>query len=319
MPTLLAGGTNNQAWLVETRGGPSYVLRLASAVSDHARFFYEEALLRALQTKALPFHLPYPLPARNGQGFVSVVQDSQPGSIATLTHWLPGVVPDRNAFNIAMAGEALAVLDRALATLDVAELPARTGDSAFQYGDLTHCHALVTDPVVALEKLIEPVPLRAMAALFEQVQHDWELLNCQDLPRQIVHRDCGPGNVLMDGGRVSAILDFEFAGMDHRIFDFCVALSWWPVRLMGTGQEWELINALGRAYVAQVPLSQAELHWLPTTLRMRDTTALVYRVGRYLAGLETRQTIQERVQHSLWREAWLTANHDTLLRTALSW
>ena len=38
-----------------------------------------------------------------------------------------------------------------------------------------------------------------------------------------------------------------------------------------------------------------------------------------MAGLETEAHIQKRVQHSLWREAWLLANQDTLVLHALQW
>ncbi len=141
----------------------------------------------------------------------------------------------------------------------------------------------------------------------------------QDLPQQVLHRDYGPSNMLMDDERVTAILDFEFAGVDLRLFDLCVAISWWPVRLMGTGQEWELIDSFGRAYSASVPLSEAELLALPASLRMRDTTSLIWRIGRYIAGLESAKTIQERARHSLWREAWLLGNQGTLVEHALAW
>ncbi|HEX4714127.1 MAG TPA: hypothetical protein VH164_04280, partial [Ktedonobacteraceae bacterium] len=57
----------------------------------------------------------------------------------------------------------------------------------------------------------------------------------------------------------------------------------------------------------------------PAALRMRDTTSLIYRMGRYLAGLESAQTIQERVRHSLWREAWLLANRETLVQHVMAW
>ncbi|GHO98789.1 hypothetical protein KSF_088370 [Reticulibacter mediterranei] len=44
------------------------------------------------------------------------------------------------------------------------------------------------------------------------------------LPQQLVHRDYDPSNLLMKDQRVTAVLDFEFAGIDLRIMDVCVAL-----------------------------------------------------------------------------------------------
>lgn len=317
--TPLVGGTNNRAWLVETGGGSSYVLRLMTGIVDLPRVRYEAALLAALRDTSLPFQLPLPLHTRTGDILLLVEQDDVESAIATLTPFLPGHIPTRNAVNAALAGIALAQLDAALATISASSLPSNTGVSYFLYGDLSHCHPLVPNPFAAVEHLLEPAQAQAISAILELAQGDWETLSAQNLPQQVLHRDLGPGNMLMENERVSAILDFEFAGVDRRVFDLCVAISWWPVRLMGTGQEWELIDTFGRAYTAYVPLSEEELFALPATLRLRDTTSLVYRIGRYIAGQESAQTIQERTQHSLWREAWLEANHETLIEHALTW
>ena len=98
-----------------------------------------------------------------------------------------------------------------------------------------------------------------------------------------------------------------------------LALSWWPVRLMGTGQEWALIDMFGQTYTTQFPLSREELRALPDVFRMRDAASLVYRMGRYAEGLETDDLIVGRIHHSLWREEWLSNNRETLLQHALTW
>jgi hypothetical protein len=80
-----------------------------------------------------------------------------------------------------------------------------------------------------------------------------------------------------------------------------------------------LIDALGSAYVRQIALSEEELLALPAVFRLRDALSLVHRMGRYLAGKETEALMQRRVEHSLWREAWLLAHQQTLLDHALAW
>lgn len=315
----LAGGTNNQTWSVRAADESLYVLRLISGTADLPRLQYENALLAALQSKSLPFALPRPLPASGGESFVLVERDGMEPAIVVLTPFLPGRIPERNAANIALAGEALAQLDTALASIEASSLPASSQEANFQYGDLSHCHPLIPDPLATAEQLLPPEQARPLCAIFAQSLQDWEALSAQNLPQQLIHRDYGPGNVLAEQGRISAVLDFEFAGMDRRLFDLCVALSWWPVRLMGTGREWELIDALGQAYTASFPLIEQELLALPAALRMRDNTSLVYRMGRYLAGLETMQTIQERVQHAFWRETWLIANYEQFVQHAMGW
>ncbi len=315
----LAGGTNNQSWSVKAGDESLYVLRLISGTADLPRLRYENALLAALQSKSLPFALPRPLQALEGESFVLVEQDKMELAVAVLMPFLPGSIPERNAANITLAGVALAQLDTALASIEASSLPTRSQEAHFQYGDLAHCHPLVPDPLAAAEHLLAPELARPLCAIFAQSLQDWETLSAQHLPQQLLHRDYGPGNVLAEQEHISAVLDFEFAGMDRRIFDLCVALSWWPVRLMRTGREWDLIDAFGRAYTASFPLMEEELLALPVALRMRDTTSLVYRMGRYLAGLETMQTVQERAQHSLWRETWLLANRERLVQHVMAW
>jgi homoserine kinase type II len=52
---------------------------------------------------------------------------------------------------------------------------------------------------------------------------------------------------------------------------------------------------------------------------LRDAASLVHRIGRYLAGQESASQIQQRVEHSLWRDTWLSAQREVLLEHALGW
>ncbi len=240
-------------------------------------------------------------------------------AIATLYPLLPGSLPDRNdRISASKAGATLAVLDDVLASLPQIHLP--TELQAFPtLGELVRWHPLVPDPLAAVERLpIDRDQAKQIRTFLAAMIGKVPCLYSQ-LPQQLLHRDYDPSNILVDNQRVTAILDFEFAGMDLQVLDICVALSWWPVDLMGTGTEWELIDALGSAYMAHFPLSKEELLVIPDVLRLRDATSLVYRMGRYFAGLETDTRMQERVKHSLWREAWLSANRETLLRHVLAW
>ena len=47
----------------------------------------------------------------------------------------------------------------------------------------------------------------------------------RSLLQQIVHRDFDASNVLMEGDRVTGVLDFEFAGSDLRAFDLARSRS----------------------------------------------------------------------------------------------
>jgi Ser/Thr protein kinase RdoA (MazF antagonist) len=84
-------------------------------------------------------------------------------------------------------------------------------------------------------------------------------------------------------------------------------------------KEWDLIDILGSVYQAHFPLSEEELLALPDIWRLRDGASLIHRMGRYVAGQETDARIQNRIEHSLWREAWLSGNREALVRHALTW
>lgn len=317
----LVGGTNNLISGAEAADGQMFVLRIVPDTTQVLRLHYEAALLEALSNQGLPFLLPVPLKAKSEDTVVSFEQKDGTTALATLCPLLPGKLIDREDRTISRttsAGSALAVLDRAFASLPEIEMP-DTFRPLPKFGDLTLWHPLVPSPLIAIERLPIPHEQRQQIQTFllkvmESVPDLYERL-----PQQLLHRDYDSSNILIDGERVTAILDFEFASRDIRILDLCVSISWWPATLFGTGREWDVIDAFGRAYTTRYPLTEDELRAIPAVWRMRDATSLVNRIGRYFAGQETETRIQDRIQHSLWREEWLSANHNRLLHHALQW
>ena len=314
----LQGGVNNLVWKVEMAEGQSYVLRLIPDRNYIAHICYEAAVLNALSEKVLPFLLPIPIKTRNGDSVGTVEQENGAEVLALLTPLLPGRLHDRSdVVIVANAGIALARLDSALATLSAGDIT--EGTPLFSaFGELTRCHPLVSDLLAAVERLpIASEQATQIRSFLADVMEQFP--NLRKLPQQFMHRDYDPSNILVDEQRVTAVLDFEFVGIDLRVLDICVALSWWPANVMGTGKEWELIDVLGHAYCAQFPLGKEELLAIPDVFRLRDATSFVYRVGRYLAGQETDERMQGRVRHSLWREEWLENNREALVKYASSW
>jgi homoserine kinase type II len=315
----LTGGTINLIWRAETSDRQCYALRLIPDLTNLAQLRYEIALLEALSSQLLPFQLPLPLKTRAGDHLVQFEQETGTPAIALLSPLLPGHAADRNDLaTTSHAAITLARLDHALAALPEVQLPA-----GFQplptFGELRHWHPLVPDPLAALERLpIEHDQARQIRLILTTLQET--LLNLYiRLPQQLIHRDYDYSNILVENHQVTAVLDFEFAAPDLRVFDVCVALSWWPINVMGTGKEWSIIDTFGAAYVSHFPLLEEELLAIPALLRLRDATSLVYRIGRYFAGQETDTRIQHRIQHSLWREAWLSAHQNQLLEHVMSW
>lgn len=319
----LLAGTNNAMWRADTAAGQSYVLRLSTDLTRAPRMRYEAQLLQALEDEGLPFRLPVPLKATSGDIIVHFEQEQGTETIATLSPLLPGHLhdrpPERNDLpSASQAALTLALLDKALATLPEIQPP--DGYTPLPpFGELADWHPLVSDPLAAVERLpVDREQVKQVQAFLTEVIENVPSLYAT-LPQQVLHRDYDPSNILLDQQRVTAVLDFAFAGRDIRVLDLCVALSWWPANLLGTGKEWDLIDVFGAAYTHQIAVSEEELLALPTVFRLRDATSLVHRMGRYLAGMETETRMQGRVEHSLWREAWVSVHQKTLLDHALVW
>lgn len=315
----LSGGTNNLVWLAESADGKRYVLRLFPNLTQLPRLHYEAALLGALSNRDLPFRLPLPIRTLSGESVAFLEQGAEKAAFAILSSFLSGKHPDRNDLSLAPpAAAAMAALDNALATLPEIATPAEF-EQTFTYGSLVIGSPSIPDPIAAVERLpVERNKARQIQNILVSVIEEIPGLYAR-LPQQLLHRDYDPANIFMEGRRVTAVFDFEFAGVDLRVMDLGVALSWWPLNLMGTGREWEVIDAFATAYVADFPLSEEELRAIPEVLRLRDAGSFVHRMGRYFAGLEIDATMQERVEHSLWREAWLTTNREMLLQHIMRW
>ncbi|GER90363.1 hypothetical protein KDW_45250 [Dictyobacter vulcani] len=239
--------------------------------------------------------------------------------MATLAPFLPGRTSERSTpERAADAGAALALLDQALASVSGYSLP-KDIRTLLPFGDLAGRNLLVPDLAVALGQLpVDQEAIRQLQITLTQHMAQVDALYAT-LPQQLLHRDFDTSNLLIDEHGVTAVLDFEFAAPDIRVLDLSVALSWWPVSRMGTGTEWEIIDSLGRAYVSEFPLTEAELVAIPAMMRIRQFASLQHRIGRYLSGLEQDNAIQNAIKSAQWRFTWLTANQDTLIEHALKW
>jgi homoserine kinase type II len=299
----LTRGTNNSVLRVEAPTG-SYVLRGYSNTTDTARLRFERAVLAQLSEAHLPFALPTPLPALDGSYAVET-ENKRGAVLATLTRYIPGQPPDRDNLDQATAaGDALGQLTLALAALDI---PAE-GIGWRSSGDLARCHPLVPDPPAAFAEL--PLPNEKRQRLI--AGYAWLIARIPDLyarlPQQLVHEDFDPGNVLMEGTRVTGVLDFEFCARDLRVMDLTVALTWWPVRQYGTGAEWPIIAALARGYARHITLIDDEIAAFPTLFRLRAYTSLIHRLGRSRQGLSTVEEALDRAEAAINREDWVHSN-----------
>src|SRR5207245_446911 len=109
-----------------------------------------------------------------------------------------------------------------------------------------------------------------------------------DLPCQICHSDMAAGNVLIDDGRVTAVLDFEVAGWDLRVADYVAGL----VQSTDTTAE---EAAFDRGFSKRLQFSSEERAAVPTLRLLRQFGTVVWRAGRWREGKSTLADVCERL------------------------
>lgn len=309
----LDGGINNLTQWVETPGG-TYILRCYRNVRL-PQIQYELDVLRALQQQSLSFAVPAPLTAKSGDVLVRVTIDGR-DEFATLTPVIPGTPPERHDLaQAAEAGRALGELTRAMAKVHVQWHPGCYA-SYGQLGDIFPLAPSVADALAPLP--IKPEERGRVARLIHEMQEQIPAAYAR-LPQQIIHGDYVSFNLLMDTGRITGVLDFEFAAPDIRAMDLAIVIAHWPWGLWGTGREWDVIDAVGRGYVSEQHLTPDEMAALPFLMRLRRAASILHHAERYVRGVGAAQYVQGNVEGALETEDWLAGNGAELVRRALRW
>ena len=99
------------------------------------------------------------------------------------------------------------------------------------------------------------------------------------LPQQACHNDVSPANVLVEAGRVSAVLDFEFATVAARALDVAMGLRM-TMQVWENPEPWEVARRFCRGYARWIRMTEAEVLALPQLLRLRTAIPFLWWLGR---------------------------------------
>lgn len=246
-----------------------FTLKLANPAEPEAltRFQTEALLHTARNAPNLP--TPRVVPTRDGRTILPTPE----GALRLLT-WLPGTplahLPRTPALAAAI-GTALGRLDATLASF---HHPAADHHLLWDIRN-TRDLAPLSD---ALPKDLRP---RITAFLGHFATRTAPAL--ADLPRQVIHGDFNPHNLLADPAApesLTGILDFGDMTLSHRICDLAVAASY----LIDPSAPSALLVPLTRAYHQATPLTDNELRLLPDLITARLVTTLTisaWRAARY--------------------------------------
>lgn len=240
-------GDVEPAYKIETTTGRYFVKRDHS-LPEFFPFYHQVAeQLNARGVRQARLH------TRPGKGFLS------PDGYAVY-EWLPGrgtERPSERQFNNLM--HYFARYNQALRELPVPAWVTRWKNPWDKADSLTYLldHFAQRRPELHLPAGIDPVVDRVLAFL-EQTRPDLEVL-----PKQLVHGDVGPGNILYDGQEVVAIVDFTPYAESH-LYSLCVCLYWHCVYFQpGFQPDYQGIIRSLRAYAAGYPLLNMEKALFP--------------------------------------------------------
>ena len=248
----IAEGVSNSNWLVETTGadgsGARFILTMYEYRIDVEQLPFYLGLLDHLSARDCP--VPRTIHDREGAA-CRMIGDKA----VALIEFLPGISIDRPTPDQALAvGGALAQLHGAVGDFD------RT---LAQSMGLPEWRRLIEACGAGRLAAIDPaLPDLAMAEL-DFLEANWP----DALPREVVHCDLFPDNVLMLGDKVSGLIDFYFAAEDFLAYDFAVTHAAWCFGDRGTAFRPAISQALMAGYESRRVLSPAERAALPVLVR----------------------------------------------------
>lgn len=277
-----------------------FVWKFYLAHSNPESIRYEHRLLTWLTRAGLTFAVPAPVCNRDGETLTHAGQDW-----SALFPRLSGRAPDRrDASQIEQVGAALGELHRVLR-----EYPIEPRPAMFGYGELAKHHARIPDPfqlAPAQLGLPERAPYADLLSWWRAELADLRAFAdgpYRRLPLQVIHGDYDPAQTLFTAGRLSGVLDFEFALPDARAMDVATGLEF-SIRIREPEGALERARAFCRGYARYSQLGPDEISAIPNLMRLRDATAAIVWFGRALAEGGVEQQLG-RIQGMQQLRAWL--------------
>ena len=259
--SIAAGTINTNFEIVSERG--HYFLRVNEGKAE-ADVAWESRLIAALADAGVV--TPAPLPARDGRPYAAL-----PG---TPTKWV-SAFPWRDGEHVAadaVTPALAATFGGALAELHRAGLAVPAG---WRRGSI-YDHAHLVSRFARLERVHDPVLADAKRIIGEElaITEDTAALR-RRATHGIIHGDLFRDNVLWQGDRITAILDFEQASGGSLVYDLAVCINDW----CWTGApRLDLAAAIVTGYQAVRPLTEADREALPYEIRAAAARFTITRI-----------------------------------------
>jgi homoserine kinase type II len=300
----LSAGMNNRSFLISSAGS-DYVLKWHQNTGAIERIRLLDPILAALERMHLPFAIPLTLRSRAGGPMYAAPIDGST-VILTLTPRIDGRSPVFGDHRQALVcGQALGLLDQALRRITL--VPGITAKEPFPV--LDDIHPEVSNPTGMAPSILTHGDVAHLLVKIEEV---W-LERTRRWPKQLIHGDFYPTNVLMVDASVSGVLDFEYSGPGHRAMDFATGLGAFGVKDWTARPEWPLIEAFASGYMRHSPLTPEEREGVPDLLLKREATSFVHWLGRMHQGLIDSRDMRSRGERLIALERWVYIHREHLV------
>ena len=244
-----------EVYKVECVTGTSFVLKNIGEQGPQtvARFQFEHQVLRHLDSTGISVALPIP----NQEGELLVLRN---GNLYTLSpyltannKWLELDLEGLRRLN-RNCGAAIARLHVALATFPAQDLENRTWKTVLPDDLFDHW-------IPSIRQNISQQERGEFETIVADIAADMRV-TMEDLPTQLIHRDCHHGNIIVDEDQVSGFIDYDHLSIGPRIFDladFIVHMIKQHVADRERTSEWyDLFPAVLQGYDEENPLLEDE-------------------------------------------------------------
>jgi len=310
-------GRSNDSYYVDVGRG-RYVLRRSSEVKTPAAAEFECALLDHLVAAGYP--APPVVRSRDGACLVEV-----DGLVHMLMGRLDGATYDHApSGGLPAAATGLGRYHRLVLSLGADVTPEEVSTPAALRRGTWALRAVldVAGPLLDREarRLLGAqlgeleADVRRVGAVFEEQPH---------LTYLVTHGSYGRTAVLLDGGRLTGVVDFDRAVHDFLVLDLAYALKSFARPARGTGAviDLELGAAFLRHYASERALGAADAAALPWALRLQRLAVVSKKCTNVLTkhallprGAEEASQLARLVSREADRLRWLSLHHDDLAR-----
>ena len=139
-------------------------------------------------------------------------------------------------------------------------------------------------------------------------------LNSADLPRQVIHKDYGPGHLLFRKNMSPVIIDFEIARFDWRIVDIIDGFQSFCKSWKGYFCH-DKIKAFLSNYQAKVHLTSTELEYLPSVWKLMQVWSCILDWHKHFSIGDT--GLLDSACQKLKYIDWISENQDTIKTTLI--